>query len=470
MKLFGEDKIRAVAYYRHSAEDKQENSVAIQREQVERFAKKENIQIVEHFKDEGISGLTANRPGFQELFNTWVTNPQADRIDYILVYDASRFGRFQEMSEVWRWLGLCNERGIRLATATRGLPRNETSVVDSFIITLDFSMSGEFSKVLSEKVAYGSIKVAEQGYSAGGTAPYGYSRVLLSEDRERIGILEVGEHKIISNQRVTFEPSQKGEADVVKRIFREFVELGYLPMEIALGLNRGAIPTAQDRLWTAQGITKILTNETYIGTRVYNKTWGKLKHKKRHNPQSDWVRCLNAHEALINMEVFHKAQERLYWLRPRTRSHISRSVLSTQTYVSRFIEQIITDFSDDQKHYIRRFMPVVFGASYILNERKRTCFYLPASKREYDVILACQVNTEEHLGLLRNVYCVEVADLKGASYVVIEEKSSVEPLDVEQLQTKILELVNKIIKQQVPWLLASPETITTTDRAIASVY
>jgi DNA invertase Pin-like site-specific DNA recombinase len=59
---------KAVAYYRHSAEDKQENSVAIQREHAEKFAAKHNIEIIHEEADEGVSGLIANRPGFQTTF------------------------------------------------------------------------------------------------------------------------------------------------------------------------------------------------------------------------------------------------------------------------------------------------------------------------------------------------------------------------------------------------------------------
>ncbi len=54
---------KAIAYYRHSAEDKQENSVAIQRGHIERFALEYNIDVIHEEVDEGVSGLLANRPG-----------------------------------------------------------------------------------------------------------------------------------------------------------------------------------------------------------------------------------------------------------------------------------------------------------------------------------------------------------------------------------------------------------------------
>src|SRR4051812_39757654 len=51
--------IRAVAYYRHSAQDRQENSVGIQQEQVQQWARENGVIIIHEFADRGKSGLTA---------------------------------------------------------------------------------------------------------------------------------------------------------------------------------------------------------------------------------------------------------------------------------------------------------------------------------------------------------------------------------------------------------------------------
>jgi DNA invertase Pin-like site-specific DNA recombinase len=52
---------RAVAYYRHSAQDRQENSIPIQQEQVREWADKNGVEIIKEFADAGRSGLTAGR-------------------------------------------------------------------------------------------------------------------------------------------------------------------------------------------------------------------------------------------------------------------------------------------------------------------------------------------------------------------------------------------------------------------------
>ncbi len=59
---------RAVAYYRHSAQDRQENSILLQQEQVQQFADENGVEIIKEFFDRGKSGLTAKgRDGFNDM-------------------------------------------------------------------------------------------------------------------------------------------------------------------------------------------------------------------------------------------------------------------------------------------------------------------------------------------------------------------------------------------------------------------
>lgn len=456
--LFGEDKIRVITYYRHSAEDKQENSNEIQRDQALIFATKEGIEILEHFDDEGFTGLTANRPGFQAMFQKYVIDPNAPKIDYILVYDASRFGRFQRMSEVWHYLGLCEERGIRLATVERGLPKKEMTIMDTFMLTLDFTNAGDYSKRLSEKVFFGCVKVSEQGYSAGGTAPYGYVRVLLSESRDRIGVLKQGEQKMISNQRVSFEPSTNGQEKVVKRIFQEFVDKGYFPDEIAERLNRDKIPTSKLKEWSSSGIFSILSNETYIGTRVYNKSWNRLAQKSRRNPPSLWVRCPNAHRALVSEEMFRKAQERLYWLRPSVRNQAIRQFRSTKSYVWRYLDEVFKSLTDDQRFYVRRNFPVLFGSTYLVGGEKRSCFYVPTETKKFNKLLAVSINNDSENLQVDSIQLVDSDEIGYSSYLILNQSEGRSLLAIDELASATDEICSRVLEQRSPWLMTASAT------------
>jgi hypothetical protein len=77
----GQHRLRTVAYYRHSAEIGQENSVEIQQDNVRAFADKHNLEIVEEFADRGKSGLNAEgRPAFIDIrWPVRATGPAAPR-------------------------------------------------------------------------------------------------------------------------------------------------------------------------------------------------------------------------------------------------------------------------------------------------------------------------------------------------------------------------------------------------------
>ena len=85
---------KAVTYYRHSAQDRQENSIPIQREQVRQWAERHGVDVIHEFEDAGKSGLNAEgRPGFTTMMNDWVK--QRKDFAYVICLDVSRWGRFQ---------------------------------------------------------------------------------------------------------------------------------------------------------------------------------------------------------------------------------------------------------------------------------------------------------------------------------------------------------------------------------------
>ena len=89
-------RFRAVAYYRHSAQDRQENSIPLQQEQVREWAEKNGVDIIHEFADAGKSGLNAEgRPAFTEMMDEWVK--KRSDFDYVLCLDVSRWGRFQDI-------------------------------------------------------------------------------------------------------------------------------------------------------------------------------------------------------------------------------------------------------------------------------------------------------------------------------------------------------------------------------------
>lgn len=198
-KIKPEFKGKAIAYYRHSAEDRQENSIPIQREQVRAFAKEHGIEIVGEYEDAGKSGLSAEgRDGFNQMMDRATMDPD---FQYIIALDVSRWGRFQDNDLSSYYRAICKKYGKTVVYASMGIPK-EDDLFHSMVLTFEQIRAAVYSRELSDKVFKGCIKIAEQGFHAGGMPPYGLHRLLLDEQRQPVQELKRGQRKSIQNQRV----------------------------------------------------------------------------------------------------------------------------------------------------------------------------------------------------------------------------------------------------------------------------
>jgi DNA invertase Pin-like site-specific DNA recombinase len=298
---------RAVAYYRHSAQDRQENSVAIQQDQVRAWAASNGVEIIHEFIDAGKSGLTAEgRPGFQDMMENWVKNRHD--FQYILCLDVSRWGRFQDIDLSAQYSAECRKYGKEVIYTTLGKPRENDPLYPVYVQFERFR-AAQYSRELSDKVFRGCVKIAQQGYWAGGKPRYGFRRLLLNEARQPVQILQPGERKSIQNQRVTLTLGDEREVAVVRRIFHEFTAGGQHEQAIAERLNCDGIPSPGGSTWDGAKVHDILMDECYTGTMVYNRTTQKLKTPSRPNPKEQWIRTPDSFERAIEPDIFAKAQQ-----------------------------------------------------------------------------------------------------------------------------------------------------------------
>ena len=115
---------KGVAYYRHSARDRQENSVAIQQEMVREWAEANGVDIIHEFADRGKSGLTAEgRDGFTDMMENWVKN--RDDFKYVLCLDVSRWGRFQDIDLSATYCSEVKKHNKDVIYTTLGMPRQD---------------------------------------------------------------------------------------------------------------------------------------------------------------------------------------------------------------------------------------------------------------------------------------------------------------------------------------------------------
>lgn len=120
----------------------------------------------------------------------------------MLCLDVSRWGRFQDIDLSAQFSAVCKKHKKEVIYTTIGKPKEDDPLYPVYVQFERFR-AAQYSRELSDKVWRGCVKIAEQGYLAGGKPPYGLSRLLLDEKREPLHVLEAGQHKGIQNQRVT---------------------------------------------------------------------------------------------------------------------------------------------------------------------------------------------------------------------------------------------------------------------------
>src|SRR5438874_8582064 len=162
--------LRAAQYVRMSTEF-QRYSLENQAAGIAAFAASRNLTIVRTYQDKGRSGLRfSNRQGLQSLIND-VEGRRAD-FDFVLVYDVSRWGRFQDVDESAHYEFLCRHAGIMVEYCAEQFD-NDGSLLSSIVKNLKRVMAVEFSRELSAKVHAGQLHLAALGFRQGGPLGYG---------------------------------------------------------------------------------------------------------------------------------------------------------------------------------------------------------------------------------------------------------------------------------------------------------
>src|SRR6202789_2774957 len=296
---------RATHYVRMSTEH-QQYSPENQADIIRQYAANHNMEIVRVYSDHGRSGLNiAGRDGLNQL----MSDVEVKRTDFtsLLVYDVSRWGRFQDVDESAYYKYVLKRAGIRVHYCAEQF-ENDGSMSSSVLKTLKRSMAAEYSRELSVKVFSGQCRLIELGFRQGGPAGYGLRRQLIDRDRNPKGILGQGERKSLQTDRVILVPGPESEIATVRRIYEWFVTEGKTEREIMTELNGRGSLGEHGRPWTRATVHQVLTNPKYIGANIYNRRSFKLKHRRVNNPTQMWIWRDGAFEPIILASVFEKAR------------------------------------------------------------------------------------------------------------------------------------------------------------------
>lgn len=301
---------KIAGYYRLSVEDDvinvESNSIVNQRLFIQSFiAKDDELSKYEfcEFYDDGYSGTTMNRPGIQALLELIKKN----EINIVIVKDLSRFSRdYIElgtyMEQIFPFMGI---RFIAIADHydSRDYERSGVDIDVAFQSLL----SDFYCKDVSDKVKSSLSTRRRQGKYSTGLTPFGYEKN--ESDSYKLQIVP-------------------DEADVIRYIFQLSLAGNNLT-QICRKLNEEKILTPleyrnqrkkqnrkelqqQYKLWQAGTVKAILTNETYIGNMVYEKTKQELPGtgKKILLPRDEWKVFENHHEPIIEKKIFDEVQKK----------------------------------------------------------------------------------------------------------------------------------------------------------------
>jgi DNA invertase Pin-like site-specific DNA recombinase len=286
--------------------DHQKYSTENQFDEIQRFAERHGFEIVRTYRDAGKSGLTLDgREALQRLMED-VNSGEAD-FEAILVYDISRWGRFQDADEGAFHEHVCSRAGIRVHYCAEQF-ENDGTISSTLLKAVKRVMAGEYSRELSVKVFAGQCRLVEKGFRQGGMAGFGLRRVLIDEHGAAKGKLAHGERKSLQTDRVILVPGPASEVKTVERMYRLFVEHGAREAAIATTLNREGVRTDLGRLWTRATVHEVLTNPKYVGDNVFNRVSFKLKQKRIVNAPDMWVRAPRAFEPVVEATLFERAR------------------------------------------------------------------------------------------------------------------------------------------------------------------
>ncbi len=297
--------IPAAQYVRMSTEH-QQYSLENQSTAIRTYAESHGFEVVRTYSDAAKSGIVLkHRTGLGQLLRDVVSGTAAYQA--ILVYDVSRWGRFQDTDESAHYEFLCESAGVPVHYCAETFA-NDGSLPSLIMKSLKRTMAGEYSRELGVKVLAGQKRLACLGFRQGSRPGYGLRRMLVSADGQRRQILSDGEQKSIATDRVILVPGPPHEVQVIHDIYRMFISEKKRVKAITQELISREIPYIGPHKWNRYAVSRILSHPRYVGMHVFGRTSRKLHTPMVKLPQSEWVVKPEAFEPIVDAETFADAQ------------------------------------------------------------------------------------------------------------------------------------------------------------------
>ena len=300
--------IPAAQYVRMSTEH-QQYSLDNQRLAIHAYAEVHGFSVVQTYTDGAKSGVVLNRRnGLRQLLQDVMSGNPGYQV--ILVYDVSRWGRFQDADEAAHYEFLCKSAAIPVHYCAETFV-NDGALPNMLMKALKRTMAGEYSRELGVKVFAGLKRLALLGFKQGGVPGYGLRRMLVSAGREPKLQLAHGDRKSIATDRVILVPGPVEEVECVREIYRLFITEKQTVCSIAHELNRRKTNYIGHSKWDYFSVYSILSHPKYVGCNIFGRTSRKLGTRSVRTPRSEWVITPGAFTPVVSEATFQEAQRLL---------------------------------------------------------------------------------------------------------------------------------------------------------------
>ena len=312
--------VTAFLYERLSRDDNLEGesySIGNQKKLLAKVAKEKGYTNLVHFLDDGISGVTMNRPGFVEM----ICQLEQGKAAAVFVKDLSRLGR--NYIEVGRLTEeFFPDHDIRLVAVSDNI---DTAEGENELAPIRNLFNEWYARDISKKRRI-SNKIKGNAGEPMGQPPYGY----IKDPNDP-------KHWIVDDEA----------AKVVRRVYSMTLE-GFGTEQIAAQLEKDDVLTPRaywltkgikrpgkgkqqpPTKWNSSTITKILSLQEYCGDILNFKTYSKsYKNKKRiDNDRENWVVFQDVHEAIIERAVYEQVQQKRGKIRKRRTNNGEHNMFS----------------------------------------------------------------------------------------------------------------------------------------------
>ena len=312
--------VTAFLYERLSRDDNLEGesySIGNQKKLLAKVAKEKGYTNLVHFLDDGISGVTMDRPGFVEM----IRQLEQGKAAAVFVKDLSRLGR--NYIEVGRLTEeFFPDHDIRLVAVSDNI---DTAEGENELAPIRNLFNEWYARDISKKRRI-SNKIKGNAGEPMGQPPYGY----IKDPNDP-------KHWIVDDEA----------AQVVRRVYSMTLE-GFGTEQIAAQLEKDGVLTPRaywltkgikrpgkgkqqpPTKWNSSTITKILSLQEYCGDILNFKTYSKsYKNKKRiDNDRENWVVFQDVHEAIIERAVYEQVQQKRGKIRKRRTNNGEHNMFS----------------------------------------------------------------------------------------------------------------------------------------------